>query len=302
MIVLLSFSFKDGGNKLQKYIGIITWGFWISLALTFVLPIGAIIWQCMSVGYSYDPYNQRYWQGITNTFNFQIELVKILGGITAMLGLLYRSIQTQIQIQIAEAQVVQTKKKDNLTMYFEHRKYITNKLLESIKYFNNSSQNTTPLIIKPDKIYDSFFAKNNVETGVIDTKAELKTIVFNFRHINIDTIKNNFNKLKTAKKELFEKSEVIINDSTIISGKYFECFEFIYSELFFLGFFNESLPQEDNLTVSQMNTYAKKMLHAFQFLFHIGFISEKEALYFFVSIDTDLSNQFSKYKERITSR
>lgn len=95
--------------------------FYLSLIATLLIPTTLIFLQYCKVGYSISIQNDSHWQGITDTFSFQIEITKILGGLTAMFGLLYRSAQTQVQIEHIE-------KSDNFKFYMEHRVFIHDRI------------------------------------------------------------------------------------------------------------------------------------------------------------------------------
>ncbi|AIY65219.1 hypothetical protein [Pseudoalteromonas piratica] len=75
--------------------------FWVLI----FAPLIVALMQYFFVGYIVDFNDPDSWEDIVKTYNFPIELTKILGGITAMLGLLYRSRQTSTQILKSQQQL-----------------------------------------------------------------------------------------------------------------------------------------------------------------------------------------------------
>ncbi|WP_372771557.1 hypothetical protein [Pseudoalteromonas sp.] len=141
--------------------------FYTALIATPTAPVIFAIWQYLTVGYAIDFGNGQYWSGVTKAFNFQIEMMKILAGLTAMLGLLYRSLQTQEQINTARLQLDASLRKDNFSMYIEHFKLFSDELEHTFNKVYVTLGSSEKLHSDTRLLYSKFYKPNTPQNGVV---------------------------------------------------------------------------------------------------------------------------------------
>lgn len=118
-----------------------------SIAFDFCL-VGIIVLTVLALGtqlfftrgqYSTDLSNIDNWKTLASTFSFPLGVAGSMLAITSLVGLYHRSLQLSLQLEKVEDQLELAKKKENFTLYVEHKKLIIEIIKEKFASLKNEN-------------------------------------------------------------------------------------------------------------------------------------------------------------------
>ncbi|MDK2596570.1 hypothetical protein [Pseudoalteromonas obscura] len=248
------------------------------LVSTLVIPLLTLVIQFIFTWdqLHYDPTKLENWTGVHETFSLPIGVFTLFIALTSLVGLYWRGLKMQAQLEVSHKQYNLAQKKETLAFYIGHKNLFGDHVDHLLmQYASYSKEFAAKVTINQGKMYERTFPNNSHEK-VENFSMSASAPVLNHSRVQSDIKISQLNDFGKATSHF---GEIMVVISTFISPTGL----IVNSELG-QGFDKEGEDGKNTVILARKKAFLKELTLAMSILREVNLIDEKAYQFFTDSI------------------